>query len=131
LAVASFLALEPAVLVLDEPTTGLDYPEQRRMLDLLARLHARGMTLVVITHTPWVVAEYAERGILLQGGRIVFDGALRALFAEEELLAQCHFRVPDVTRVGRRLGVTPLTVAELLATLRADGRPPDAGAAEP
>jgi energy-coupling factor transport system ATP-binding protein len=123
LAVASFLALEPAVLVLDEPTTGLDYPEQRRMMDLLARLHGQGMTLVMITHTPWVVARYAERGVLMQAGRIVFDGPLRALFAEEELLAACHFRVPDVTRLGRRLGFTPLTVDELLETVSAHHHP--------
>ncbi len=117
LAVASFLALEPAVLVLDEPTTGLDYAEQRRMMDLLARLHAQGMTLVVITHTPWVVAQYAQRGVLMQAGRIVFDGPLRDLFADEELLARSHFRVPDVTRLGRGLGFTPLTVEELLAAV--------------
>jgi energy-coupling factor transporter ATP-binding protein EcfA2 len=119
LAVASFLALEPAVLVLDEPTTGLDYPEQRRMMDLLAQLHRQGMTLVMITHTPWVVARYAQRGVLMQAGRIVFDGPLRDLFAEEALLAGCHFRLPDVTRLGRRLGFTPLTVDELLEALSA------------
>jgi len=123
LAVASFLALEPAVLVLDEPTTGLDYPEQRRMMDLLARLHARGMTLVVITHTPWVVAQYAQRGVLLQAGRIVFDGPMRELFARQELLERCHFRVPDVTRLGGRLGFTPLTVEELLAALDGTSSP--------
>jgi energy-coupling factor transport system ATP-binding protein len=117
LAVASFLALEPSVLVLDEPTTGLDYAEQRRMMDLLARLHAQGMTLVVITHTPWVVAHYARRGVLMQDARIVFDGPLRDLFADEALLARCHFRVPDVTRIGRRLGFTPMTVDELLAAV--------------
>lgn len=105
------------MLVLDEPTTGLDYPEQRRMMDLLARLHAGGMTVIVITHTPWVVAQYARRGILLQAGRIMFDGSLRELFKHEELLASCHFRVPDVTRLGHLLGCTPLTVEELLATV--------------
>ena len=127
LAVASFLALEPAVLVLDEPTTGLDYPEQRRMMDLLAGLHARGMTVVMITHTPWVVARYAQRGVLMQAGRIVFDGTLRELFADEPRLAASHFRVPDVTRLGHRLGFTALTVDELLAGTRSapDGR--DAG----
>jgi len=118
LAVASFLALEPAVLILDEPTTGLDYPEQRRMMDLLARLHARGMTLIVITHTPWVVGHYAQRGVLLENGHIVFDGPMRELFAREELLERCHFRVPDVTRLGHRLGFTPLTVDELLRVVR-------------
>jgi hypothetical protein len=62
-----------------------------------------------------VVAEYAERGVLLQAGRVRFDGPLRALFADEALLTASHFRVPDVTRLGRRLGVTPLTVDELVA----------------
>jgi energy-coupling factor transport system ATP-binding protein len=124
LAVASFLALEPAVLMLDEPTTGLDYPEQRRMMDLLAHLHERGMTLVIITHTPWVVAHYAQRGVLMQAGRIVFDGPLRQLFTDEALLERCHFRVPDVTRVGHRLGFTPLTVAELLATVDREPQAP-------
>ncbi|MGH7787152.1 MAG: ABC transporter ATP-binding protein [Candidatus Binatia bacterium] len=118
LAVASLLALQPAALVLDEPTTGLDDREQRRMLDLLAELHRGGMTVVVITHSPWVVAHYAERGIVLEAGGLAFDGPLRALFAEEALLARCRFRLPDVTRVGRRLGFTPLTVEELLAAVR-------------
>lgn len=114
LAVASLLALQPRVLVLDEPTTGLDYREQRRMMDLLRDLHRDGMTLVVITHSPWVVAEYAERGILIRGGRIQFDGPLRRLFAEEAMLAECHFRLPDVTRMALRSGFTALSVDELL-----------------
>jgi energy-coupling factor transport system ATP-binding protein len=118
LAVAALLVLEPAVLILDEPTTGLDYHEQRRMMAFLAGLHARGLTLVVITHSPWVVAEYASRGIVLRGGRIAFDGPLRALFAQEQLLTECHFRLPDATRVGRALGFTPLSVEELLAGVR-------------
>jgi energy-coupling factor transport system ATP-binding protein len=119
LAVASLLVLEPSVLVLDEPTTGLDYAEQRRMMGLLGRLHAAGRTLVVITHSPWVVAEYAERAVLMQGGRVRFDGGLRALFAEEDLLDECRFRLPDVTRLGRACGLTALSVEELVAAARA------------
>jgi energy-coupling factor transport system ATP-binding protein len=120
LAVASLLALQPRVLILDEPTTGLDYREQRRMMDLLCKLHRGGMTLIVITHSPWVVAEYAERGVLISGGRIRFDGPLRRLFAEEALLADCHFRIPEVTRLSLRCGFTALTVDELLGA-RAGG----------
>jgi energy-coupling factor transport system ATP-binding protein len=115
LAVASLLVLEPAVLILDEPTTGLDHREQRQMLALLAALHRRGLTVVVITHSPWVVAEYAGRGVVLRGGAVAFDGPLRDLFAEEALLEACRFRLPDATRVGRQLGFTPLSVEELLA----------------
>jgi len=117
LAVASLLALRPTLLILDEPTTGLDYTEQRRMMDLIVRLRAHGMTFLIITHSPWVVAEYAERGVLMRAGKILFDGPLHRLFAEEELMASSHFRVPDVTRVGRHLGLTPLSVDELVAAL--------------
>jgi energy-coupling factor transport system ATP-binding protein len=90
------------------------------MMDLLAQLHQRGMAVVMITHSPWVVAEYAERGVLMSGGRMLFDGPLRALFAEEALLQRAHFQAPDVTRLSRRFGLTALSVDDLLATL---GRP--------
>ncbi len=118
LAVASLLALRPQLLILDEPTTGLDYREQRHMMDLLKQLHAGGMAILMITHSPWVVAEYAERGVLMRDGQVCFDGPLRNLFAEEELLASAHFRAPDITRLGRRLGFTPLSVAEFVAALQ-------------
>jgi len=117
LAVASLLALRPKLLILDEPTTGLDYREQRRMMDLLAQVHAQGMAIVMITHSPWVVAEYAERGVLMRDGRVLFDGPLRALFAEEALLASAHFCAPDITRLGRRFGFTPLSVQEFVAAV--------------
>jgi len=117
LAVASLLALRPRLLILDEPTTGLDYREQRRMMELLAQLHAQGMAIVMITHSPWVVAEYAQRGVLMREGRIRFDGPLRALFAEEALLEEAHFCAPDVTRLGHRFGFTPLSVDEFVSAV--------------
>ncbi len=115
LAVAAILALRPDVLVLDEPTTGLDFAEQQKMMALLRALHAGGRTIVIITHTPWVIAEYAERVVLLAGGRLRFDGPPRQFFADDELLAAAAFRAPDVTRLGRLLGCTPLSVAELVS----------------
>jgi energy-coupling factor transport system ATP-binding protein len=117
LAVASMLALRPRLLILDEPTTGLDYLEQKQMMDLLARLHAQGIGILIITHTPWVVAEYAQRGVLMAGGRILCDAPLRTLFAQEALLQQAHFCVPDITRLGRRFGFTPLSVDEFAAQI--------------
>jgi energy-coupling factor transport system ATP-binding protein len=117
LAVASLLAMRPRLLILDEPTTGLDHTEQVRMMDLVQRLHRQGMAVLIITHSPWVVAEYAERGILLRSGRVRFDGPLRRLFAQEELLAEARFRVPEVTRLGNRIGYTALSVTELVEFL--------------
>lgn len=121
LAVASLLALRPRVLILDEPTTGLDFAEQRQMMDLLRGLHARGMAIVIITHTPWVVAEYAQRGVLMAGGRVLVDAPLRQLFEQETLLAEAHFCAPDVTRLGRRFGFTPLSVEEFCQWMDAGG----------
>lgn len=118
LAVASVLALHPQLLILDEPTTGLDYLEQRQMMELLARLHAQGIGILIITHTPWVVAEYAQRGVLMAGGRVLSDAPLRTLFAEELLLQQAHFCVPEITCLGRRFGFTPLSVDEFLEQMR-------------
>ncbi|HXJ35188.1 MAG TPA: energy-coupling factor transporter ATPase [Candidatus Eisenbacteria bacterium] len=122
LAVASVLAMRPETLVLDEPTTGLDHPEQVRMLELLRALNAAGRTIVIITHTPWVIAEYAERVVLLAQGRIGYDGPVRGFFADPALVAHASFRAPDVTRLGQAFGCTPLTVEELLAWMPRGGR---------
>jgi energy-coupling factor transport system ATP-binding protein len=119
LAVAAILAMGPDLLVLDEPTTGLDYREQLRMLGLLRRLHAAGRTIVIVTHTPWVVAELASRVVLLEHGRLRYDGPVRAFFADPGLVAAASFRAPDVTRLGQAFGATPLTVDELVAWMTA------------
>ncbi len=86
LAVASVLALRPRLLILDEPTTGLDYREQRKMMKLVSELNAAGVAIVMITHTPWLVAEYARRVILMRAGRKLFDGPVREFFVQDELL---------------------------------------------
>ena len=118
LAVAAVLALRPDILVLDEPMTGLDHPEQLRMLSLLRSLHAAGRTIIIVTHTPWVIAEHAERVVLLEAGRLRYDGPPRRFFADDALVAAAAFRPPEVTRLGRLLGCTPLSVDELVSWTR-------------
>jgi energy-coupling factor transport system ATP-binding protein len=118
LAVAALLALRPRMLILDEPTTGLDYPEQRQMMELLKRLHREGRTILIITHAPWVAAEYAERALLMAEGQLLWDGALRALCAQPTLCAQAAFRPPDCTLLGGHLGQTPLSVEELVGSVK-------------
>jgi energy-coupling factor transporter ATP-binding protein EcfA2 len=121
LAVASVLVLQPRLLILDEPTTGLDYPQQRRMMELITELNRAGTAIVIITHTPWLVAEYARRAVLMRKGHKLFDGPVRELFNREELLGSAAFRLPEVTGLGRRFGITALTAEELAAALRRSG----------
>lgn len=113
-AVASVLATRPRVVILDEPTTGLDYPQQRRMMDMLATLNRMGHTVIIITHSMWVVTEYATRTLVMKDGRVIRDGPTREVFADEETLAEAFLKPPPIVRLGNRLGVTALTVDEML-----------------
>jgi energy-coupling factor transport system ATP-binding protein len=113
LAVASVLALRPRLLILDEPTTGLDHREQLRMMALVRELNQAGTAIVIITHTPWLVAEYARRVVLMRKGRKLFDGGVRKFFMNDELLESSSFRPPEVTELSRRFGTLTLTPAEL------------------
>lgn len=122
LAVASVLALHPRLLILDEPTTGLDYREQRRMMELISRLNRDGVAIVIITHTPWLVAEYARRVVLMRRGRKLYDGGVREFFTRDEMLASSSFRPPEVTQLARRFGTMALTAEELAGWLRGQGQ---------
>ncbi|HZR83202.1 MAG TPA: energy-coupling factor transporter ATPase [Candidatus Binatia bacterium] len=119
LAVASVLALEPSILLLDEPTTGLDDREQRSLMDLLRDLQRSGTAVVAITHAPWLVAAYAERAVLLAHGRIAFDGPVADLFAAPDRLARAAFDVPASAALGMRLGIPARSPDELVRALRA------------
>jgi energy-coupling factor transport system ATP-binding protein len=113
-AVASVLALRPRLLILDEPTTGLDHREQRRMMALVQELNRNGIAIVMITHTPWLVAEYAKRVVLMRKGHKLFDGAVEDFFVQDEILAHSSFRTPPVTRLARKLGTLALTPQSLV-----------------
>jgi energy-coupling factor transporter ATP-binding protein EcfA2 len=113
-AVASVLAVRPEVLILDEPTTGLDYAEQRSMMDLVRRLNEAGSTIIVVTHTMWVVAEYAHRAVAMKGGKIALSGTVREVFTREEELRDAALRPPHVVSLGNSLGFPVLSVEEML-----------------
>jgi energy-coupling factor transport system ATP-binding protein len=113
-AVASVLATRPSAIVLDEPTTGLDYGELRQMMSLIERLNEDGHTIIMITHCIWIAAQYAHRTILMSNGKIVADASTREVFAREDLLAQADIFAPQIVRFSNELGTTILSVDEFL-----------------
>lgn len=117
-AVASVLAAQPQVVILDEPTTGLDYRHQRNMMEMLKRLNQRGHTIIIITHSMWVAAEYAERTIVMKDGAILSDGPTRTVFAEEASLASASLRPSSLVRLSNWLGTRALTVEEMIKELK-------------
>ncbi|KAA3661909.1 MAG: ABC transporter ATP-binding protein [Chloroflexi bacterium] len=116
-AVASVLAVQPDVLILDEPTTGLDYKEQRSMMDMVRRLNDNGSTIIFVTHHMWVVAEYAHRVFVIKDGRILLEGTTREVFAEEETLRDSFLRPPHFVQFSNRLGKTFLNPDEMIACI--------------
>jgi energy-coupling factor transport system ATP-binding protein len=113
-AVASVLATRPRAIVMDEPTTGLDYSELQGMMSLVKRLNEEGHTIIIITHCIWIAAQYAHRIILMNGGKVVADGPTREIFADEGLLAQADILPPQIVRFSNELGTTMLSVDEVL-----------------
>ena len=85
-AVASVLAAKPDLLVFDEPTTGLDAAETDRMMEMIRLLNRKGHTIVIITHSMWLVAKYASRCLLMNRGHVVGDGSTRKIFSNSELV---------------------------------------------
>ena len=118
LAVASVLVLRPRMLILDEPTTGLDHREQLRMMALVRDLNRAGIAIVIITHTPWLVAEYARRVVLMRKGAKIFDGGVREFFMQDELLRSSSFRAPEITELSRRFGTLALTTDEFVGWVK-------------
>jgi energy-coupling factor transport system ATP-binding protein len=113
-AVASVLAVKPLVLILDEPTTGLDSPQQRSMMEMISALNRKGHTIMIITHSMSTVATYAHRTVVLDRGTVVMDDTTRKVFSRDEDLKKCFLRPPSIVTLSTRLGVTALTVEELI-----------------
>ena len=94
------------------------------MMELVKSLNEAGRTIVMITHAMWVVAEYAHRVVLIRDGQVAADGGVREIFADEAKLALAEVSPPQITRLGNRLGVTALSVEELLYCTRRQGEQP-------
>ena len=102
-AIAGVLAMRPAVLVLDEPTAGLDPGAREQLMALVMRMHRQGTVIVMISHSMDDVARCANRAVVLEKGRIVQDGTPEEVFARGEELARMGLDVPQVCGLGALL----------------------------
>lgn len=99
-AIAGVLAMEPEVLILDEPTAGLDPEGRDDLLQLIKKLHKeRGITVIVVSHSMEDMGKYAKRLVVLNGGTIFLDGAPEHVFSHYRELEKIGLRAPQVTYV--------------------------------
>lgn len=116
-AVASVLAVKPQIIILDEPTTGLDYRQQKSMMEMICDLNKRGHTIIIITHSMNTVAKYANRTIVLDDGKLLMDDLTREVFSKEDDLKKVYLQPPQITRFGNKLGITVLNVNEMIESV--------------
>jgi energy-coupling factor transport system ATP-binding protein len=115
-AIASVLAMDTPVVVLDEPTGGQDALGIALLGDLIGHLMGEGKLVVVVTHDVKFASAHADRVVAMYKGRVLLDGGPRTVFGKEEVLARTHVEPPPVTRLGRLLWLdrTILYAEELL-----------------
>lgn len=102
---ASVLAMNPKVVVLDEPTTAQDQYGVLRLIEIIRRWRAQGQTVVTITHDMDFVAEAFERTVVMREGRIVLDGPTPEVFAQPEVLATTYVKPSAMSRLAQQLGL--------------------------
>jgi energy-coupling factor transporter ATPase len=128
LAVASIISMEQDILVLDEPTSGQDRGHLNKFLCQIKKLNDAGKTIIMITHDMSIVAEYSERTIVMEGGKILMDGSTREVFSRPEILKKASIEPPllarisnDLRKAGRKIPVL-LTLEELQYSLKIETR---------
>ena len=102
-AIAGILAMEPNVLVLDEPTAGLDPAGRQELMNIFKQLHANGMTIVLVTHLMDDVANYADWVYVMEKGKLIRSGKPRDVFQEVEFLETIQLGVPKITKFAANL----------------------------
>ena len=104
-ALASIIAMDTPIIIFDEPTTGQDAVNVERIANVIAELKREGRTVVTITHDIDFCAENFERIIALAKGQVLLDGSTRDVLGQEEILAQTYVDPPQLTRLGKQLGL--------------------------
>lgn len=124
-AIAGILAMQPDILVLDEPTAGLDPKGRKELMSLFKSLYQSGMTIVLVTHLMDDVADYADFVYVLEAGKIILSGQPKAIFQHIDLLKEKQLGVPKVTAFAQRLvkqgfdfPYLPITLEELREVLK-------------
>ena len=120
MAIAGVLAMEPKVLVLDEPTAGLDPQGRDEILDQIAWLHEnRGISIVLVSHSMEDIARYVERIIVMNQGKMAFDGTPKEVFSHYKELEKIGLAAPQITYImhalkekGLQVDTSAITVEE-------------------
>ena len=116
-AIAGILAMEPKILVLDEPTAGLDPIGRKELMTLFKKLHQDGITIVLVTHLMDDVAEFADQVYVMEKGKLVKSGKPSLVFQNVKFMEKIQLGVPKITRFAQRLAERGVSFKQLPITI--------------
>jgi hypothetical protein len=116
-AIAGVLAMKPEILILDEPTAGLDPRGRDEILDQIAKLHREGLTVILVSHSMEDVAKYADRIIAMNSGKVAFDGTPKEVFRHYKELERMGLSAPQITYVMQAMKELGLDVDTDVSTV--------------
>ncbi len=107
LTMGAIIAMDPEVIIVDEPTTGQDWRETLWIMELLKKMNERGKTILIITHNMEIVNRYCKRVLVMCNGKIMADGAPQSVFTQTALLKQAYVEPTAITRIAQALPYMP------------------------
>ena len=121
LCLACLIALNPEILILDEPTTGLDYKECMMMMNRIKQMNENGTTVIMVCHDMEVVLDFAKTVVVMNRGQILEQGETRKILADTELLGKARLLQPQIAQVSTMLGndfTGIFTIDEMISKLK-------------
>ena len=103
IALASVIAVEPEVLILDEPTTGLDYSECMHIMNIVSELNKKGTTVIMVTHDMEIVLDFAQKVLVMNHGQLLKYGNMREVMKDNNILMQARLMPPQIAGLAMRL----------------------------
>ena len=113
LTMGSIIAMDPDVVIVDEPTTGQDWRETIWIMDLLKKINDAGKTVIIITHNMEIVCSYCNRVLAMRYGKVLLDGTPAEVFAQPDVLATAYVQPTDITRIAQALDYMPNDVTSV------------------
>lgn len=107
--IARVLAMGPKVIILDEPTAGQDYTSYREFMGYLKEVAATGVGIILIAHDMHLALEYADRGIVLSGGRVIADDTMDKILSDSQLIDRANLKHTSIEKMGRLYEVEDLS----------------------
>lgn len=110
IAIAGIIAMKPELMILDEPTAGLDPDSVEKVLNIMNQLNKEGMTLIISSHDIDMISKYADKIFVLYNGEIIESGNKNKIFSDMDLLKKAHLRTPITTEILYNLKESGLNV---------------------